>query len=127
MGAYLRFMIGLFIMYLIPIVTIVLFSRPIRNHLMKHNIQVKVADLLVPFLLVGIHLFSMQSLNVSYFPYLLLFIFGFGIILSIYIYIQKKEFYIRTFFHIWWRFVFIFSFVLFYILGGNLIYSLFSV
>lgn len=127
MGAYLRFMIGLFIMYLIPIVTIVLFSRPIRNHFMKHNIMVKVADLLVPFLLVGIHLFSMQSLDVSYFPYLLLFIFGFGIILSIYIYIQKKEFYLRTFFHIWWRFVFIFSFVLFYILGGKLIYSLFSV
>src|SRR5690625_4617683 len=101
MGAYIRFMIGIVVMYLTPLLIIVMFSRPIKRHFASRNIPLKAADLLVPFLLLGIHLFSQRLTEQSYVPYFFLFVFSFGIFLASWIYYKKKELYFNHFFRTW--------------------------
>jgi len=58
MGSYLRFMINVFILYITPLLVLLFFSGAIKRHFNSRKINLKAADLLVPFLLVGLHLFS---------------------------------------------------------------------
>lgn len=124
MGTYIRFMMGVFVLYITPVLILILLSRQINNHFKKVHLKLKAADLLVPFLLMGIHLFSYRYAHVSYFPYFLLFLFTFGMILALSIYVKKEKLKFVDFFLVWWRFVFLFSFFLFYISGGLLISQL---
>lgn len=123
-GEYLRFMITVFVVFLLPVLILILFSQGIQKHLLSRRIHLKTADLLVPFLLVGIHLFSLSLWEMNIVLYFLLFLFSFGIFLAFYIFYKKKELYYVSFFRTWWRFVFLFSMLLFYSTGSLLIYSL---
>lgn len=124
MATSFRFLMGLFVLYITPILILLVFSKKIDRHFLRNQLKCKTADLLVPFLLMGIYLFSSDGLVKPYFPYFLLFLFTFGILLVTALYFKVNELHIRQFLFVWWRFVFLFSFLLFYTTGGILISKL---
>lgn len=113
------------VLFLLPIVLFVLCNKKINRHFMKQQLTVKMADLLVPYLIVGIHVISLVTLGVSIFPYFLIFIFSLAIILLLYLAVKKGEILYHKFFKSWWRFVFLSSIITYYgLVATNIITSI---
>lgn len=98
----------------LPILLFVFFNQKINRHFMKQQRTVKMADLLVPYLLVGIHIISSITFGQTLFPYFLIFVFMLAIILLVYLAVKKGEILYSKFFKSWWRFVFLSSIIFFY-------------
>ncbi|MFL2104359.1 DUF3397 family protein [Desemzia sp. FAM 23991] len=109
------------VLLLLPIILFVLFNKKINHHFMKQQLTVKMADLLVPYLIVGIHIISSLTFGMSLFPYFLIFIFTLAIILLLYLAVKKGEILYYKFFKSWWRFVFISSMITYYGLAATTI------
>lgn len=113
------------VLFLLPIVLFVLCNKKINRHFMKQQLTVKMADLLVPYLIVGIHIMSSLMLGVSVFPYFLIFVFFLAIVLLVYLAVKKGEILYHKFFKSWWRFVFLSSIITYYGLAAiNVITSI---
>ena len=102
------------VLFLMPILLFLLFNNKINRHFRKQRLTLKLADLLVPYLIVGIHIMSMLTLGITIFPYFLIFIFSLAIILLLYFAVKKGEILYGKFFKSWWRFVFISSIITYY-------------
>ena len=113
------------VLFLLPIVLFVLCNKKINRHFMKQQLTVKMADLLVPYLIVGIHVISSLTLGISLFPYFLIFIFSLAIVLLVYLAVKKGEILYHKFLKSWWRFVFLSSFITYYgLIATNVINSI---
>lgn len=106
--------IGKVILYCLPIILLLLFSKPIQRHFKRQNSAIKLPDLLVPFLILGIHMLSELAYGFSILPYFLIFIFSLGIVILLIIAVKKGEILYRSFFKTYWRFVFISSILMYY-------------
>lgn len=115
----------LIVLFLLPVVLFVFCNKKVNRHFMKQQLTVKMADLLVPYLVVGIHVISSLTLGMSLFPYFLIFIFTLAIILLLYLAVKKGEILYSKFFKSWWRFVFLSSIVTYYgLVATNIITSI---
>lgn len=99
---------------ILPIVLFAFFNKGINRHFMKQQRTVKMADLLVPYLLVGIHVISSTTLGMTVFPYFLIFVFALAIILLVILAVKKGEILYNKFFKSWWRFVFLSAVITYY-------------
>ncbi|MGB6178223.1 DUF3397 domain-containing protein [Carnobacterium sp.] len=106
------------VLYIIPILLLYIFSKSINNHFKKQEIRIKLADLMVPYLMMGIQILSIQTFNMSIFPYYLIILFSLGMIIAIFLAYKKGEIIYSRFFKTYWRFVFIFSLFTYYSLVG---------
>lgn len=109
---------SIWFLYVMPVFIVVFFTGNINKYLLHKRLRVKTADLLVPFLVFGIYLFGSVGLGSSYFSYFLLFIFTFAIILVSILYYKVEKLSVSKFIYMWWRFLFLFSFPYFYIMGA---------
>lgn len=109
---------SIWFLYVMPVFIVVFFTGNINKYLLHKRLRVKTADLLVPFLVFGIYLFGSVGLGSSYFSYFLLFIFTFAIILVSILYYKVEKLSVSKFIYMWWRFLFLFSFLYFYIMGA---------
>lgn len=109
---------SIWFLYVMPVFIVVFFTGNINKYLLHKRLRVKTADLLVPFLVFGIYLFGSVGLSSSYFSYFLLFIFTFAIILVSILYYKVEKLSVSKFIYMWWRFLFLFSFPYFYIMGA---------
>ncbi len=105
-------------LYLMPILLLYFFSKGINRHFKNQQLKIKLADLLVPYLMIGIQILSIQTFKISFIPYFLILIFSLGIIIALLIAYKKGEIIYSRFFKTYWRFVFIFSFSTYYLLVG---------
>ncbi|MEK6190201.1 MAG: DUF3397 domain-containing protein [Carnobacterium alterfunditum] len=116
---------GKVILYCLPIILLALFSNAIQRHFKKQNSAIKLADLLVPFLILGIHILSQLTYGFSLIPYFLIFIFSLGIVILLIIAVKKGEILYISFFKTYWRFVFINSIMTYYgLVVANIIVTL---
>lgn len=104
------------ILYLLPIFLLWGLGKLIHKGLLVLKWNLKAPDLLVPFLFVGIHILSRLSFSKSWFPYFAIFILAIGIVILITLAVKKGEILYSQFFKIFWRFTFISSFVVYYVL-----------
>lgn len=107
-------MIGKVILYCLPLILLLFFSKSIRNHFKRQQSTIKLPDLMIPFLIIGIHILSMLTYEFSLIPYFLIFIFSLGIILLVWTAVKKGEILYKSFFKMYWRFVFISSIFTYY-------------
>lgn len=113
------------VLYFIPIVLLYFFSESVNRHFRNQQINIKLADLIVPYLMMGIQILSIQTFGKSIFSYFLIFILSLGMGIAILIAYKKGEIIYSQFFKTYWRFVFIFSFFTYYLLvGANIINKL---
>lgn len=112
-------------LYFIPIFLFILFNKSVNHHFKNQQIKIKLADLLVPYLMVGIQILSIETFKLSIFPYFLIIIFSLGMIIAILIAYNKGEIIYSRFFKTYWRFIFIFSLCTYYFLvGANILNKL---
>lgn len=78
--------------------------------------RLKASDLTVPFLLFGIRQLSIISFQFSIFPYFLMTLLLLGIALAIFQAYFFEEIVYRRFFKMYWRSVFLLSFILYIVL-----------
>lgn len=105
---------GKVMLYCLPIILLALFSKPIQRHFKRQNSAIKLPDLLVPFLILGIHILSELAYGFSLLPYFFIFIFSLGIVILLIVAVKKGEILYRSFFKTYWRFVFISSMITYY-------------
>ena len=108
--------IGKLILYCLPLVLLLFFSKITQRHFKRQHSAIKLPDLLVPFLILGIHILSELTYGFSVIPYFLIFIFSLGIVVLLVIATKKGEILYKSFFKTYWRFVFISSILAYYIL-----------
>lgn len=104
------------LLYFIPIGLFFVFSRSIDRHFRNRQTKIKLVDLMIPYLMVGIQILSIRTFKLSIFPYFLIFLFSLGIIIAVLIAYKKGEISYSKFFKTYWRFVFLFSFLMYYFL-----------
>ncbi|MDT1939190.1 MULTISPECIES: DUF3397 domain-containing protein [Carnobacterium] len=104
------------ILYLLPIFLLWGLGKLIHKGLLVLKWNLKAPDLLVPFLFVGIHILSRLSFNQSWLPYFTIFILAIGIVILMMLAVKKGEILYSQFFKLFWRFTFISSFILYYVL-----------
>ena len=110
-----------------PIFLLYFFSKGVNRHFKNQQLKIKLADLLVPYLMIGIQILSIQTFEVSIFPYFLILIFSLGIIIAVLIAYKKGEIIYSRFFKTYSRFVFMFSFLTYYLLvGANILNKIVS-
>lgn len=112
------------VLYLLPIVTLLLFNKSINRHFRKQQLEIKLPDLMVPYLMLGIQILSKQTFNFSIFPYFLIFIFSLGMIILVIMAYKKGEIIYKRFFKTYWRFIFLSSILTYYFLVSANIFSL---
>ncbi|SEK30263.1 Protein of unknown function [Carnobacterium iners] len=106
------------VLYIIPILLLYIFGKSINRHFQNQEIRIKLADLMVPYLMMGIQILSIQVFEISIFPYYLIILFSLGMIIAIFLAYKKGEIIYNRFFRTYWRFVFIFSLFTYYFLVG---------
>ena len=106
--------IGKLMLYCLPLVLLFFFSKKTQRHFKRQHSAVKLPDLLVPFLILGIHILSELTYGFSVIPYFLIFIFSLGIIVLLVTAVKKGEILYESFFKTYWRFVFISSIITYY-------------
>ncbi|MFS7259354.1 DUF3397 domain-containing protein [Carnobacterium divergens] len=104
------------ILYLLPIFLLWGLGKLIHKGLLVLKWNLKAPDLLVPFLFVGIHILSRLSFSQSWLPYFTIFILAIGIVILMMLAVKKGEILYSQFFKLFWRFTFISSFILYYVL-----------
>ncbi|WP_414839985.1 DUF3397 domain-containing protein [Carnobacterium sp. TMP28] len=104
------------LLYFLPIGLIFIFGRSINRHFRNRQTKIKLVDLMIPYLMVGIQILSIRTFKQSIFLYFLIFLFSLGIIIAILIAYKKGEISYSKFFKTYWRFVFLFSFLMYYFL-----------
>lgn len=110
------------IFYLVPFVVFFL-SQKMDREIKAIGLSIKVVDLLTPYLLFTVHIYSMLALNWSLFPYLILVASVIGIGLATFFAFKKRELYYKKFFRVWWRYVFLISFIIHSIVGAWTLYT----
>ena len=99
------------IIYILPILLLLLLKKPIDHQFKKARSRIRMVDLIVPYLMVGIHLISQLIFGISWLPYFLIIIFIMAILLLFYFAYKKGEILYKPFLRSWWRFIFLLSFV----------------
>lgn len=113
------------LLYAFPILEIILINAFFRPYLKyKQLIRLTVADVVLPFLIVGIHLLSVYSLTYSLLPYFLLTACIIGLLLTFYFDKRKKIHQPRLLFRQFVKILFLLALLFYYLLVLLRIYFL---
>lgn len=120
------FTIVMTILYFLPLLLLVLFNKSVNRHFRRQNKNIKLPDLMVPYLVLGIHVLSSLTFSRSIFPYFLIFILGLGMFIVVAMAYKKGEIIYERFWKTYWRFIFLFSILTYYFLVGANIFTQFT-
>ncbi|CRH23168.1 Putative membrane protein (fragment) [Carnobacterium maltaromaticum] len=67
--------------YIAPVLFLLILKSLIRKRLIIRHVAIKPPDVLVPFLLIGIHILSEMTLKFSLLPYFAIFMLSLGIVI----------------------------------------------
>ncbi len=113
------------LLYVFPILEIILINKFFRPYLRyKQIIQVTVADVVLPFLFVGIHLLSVYSLTYSLLPHFLLAACVVGLLQTLYFDKRKKIHQPKRFYRYFIKILFLMALLSYYMLVLLRIYFL---
>nr|WP_319219154.1 DUF3397 family protein [uncultured Trichococcus sp.] len=113
------------LLYVFPILEIILINKFFRPYLRyKQMIQLTVADVVLPFLLVGIHLLSVYSLTYSLLPHFLLAACFIGMLQTLYFDLRKKNHRPKQFYRYFIKILFLMALLFYYMLVFLRIYFL---
>lgn len=118
------YIIKMGILFLLPFLILLLFKRPVNRHFRRRKKSIRIVDLVVPYFIVGIHIFSRAYSGHTWLPYFLLLIFSLGIILTLVFVFKLNKLEYGHFFRVWWRFIFLCSIILFVATGTLFFISL---
>ena len=103
--------------YIFPLLML-LFGRKFRPDLDIFPIPIKAVDLLTPYLLISVAIqTNLAGLSPAHLYYYI-FLSVFGIVCASYMAFGKRVLLVGHFFRTWWRYVFIFSFIYHFLVGG---------
>lgn len=111
------YIIKMGILFLLPFLILLLFKRPVNQHFRRRKKTIRIVDLVVPYFIVGTHIFSRAYSGYTWLPYLLLLIFSLGIFLTLFFVFKLNKLEYGHFFRVWWRIIFLCSILLFVITG----------
>lgn len=108
--------IVIYLWYIFPIVLFYLCRYIVRRTPITEKFNIKIPDLMIPFLILGIHALSVDSFQKSTLPYLLIMILliGMGVALCHAYYFGDLQY--KRFFKIFWRLVFLLCFLIYILL-----------
>lgn len=111
------YLIKMGILFVLPFLILFFFKNPVNRHFRRNKSNIRIIDLVVPYFVVGIHIFSLTYSEESWIPYFLLFIFFAGIVLLFFFVFKLRALQYIRFFRVWWRTVFLIS-LLFFVGAG---------
>lgn len=106
----------LLLLFLVPFV-VIYFHQRINLILSQANLPFKTPDVLNIYLIIGIHFFSRIAFGTTWLTSFTLIISLIGLAMVAYLIYKKKPIDYTRFFKVWWRIVFLVSFV-FYLISG---------
>lgn len=113
------------LLYVFPILEIILINKFFRSYLRyKQIIRLTVADVVMPFLLVGIHLLSVYSLTFSLLPHFLLAACLVGLLQTLYFDKRRKIQRPKRFYRHFIKILFLMALLFYYMLVLLRIYFL---
>ena len=113
------------LLYVFPILEIILINKFFRSYLRyKQIIRLTVADVVMPFLLVGIHLLSVYSLTFSLLPHFLLAACLVGLLQTLYFDKRRKIQRPKRFYRYFMKILFLMALLFYYMLVLLRIYFL---
>lgn len=101
----LKFAVIMLIIFLLPFFISYYLNKKINRLLAQSGTKIKLMDLLTIYFMMGIHIFTHEIFNQSFFPHLIIVISILGIILASLFRLKNKHFPLRRFNRIWWRLV----------------------
>lgn len=105
------------LLYVFPILEIILINKYFRPYLRyKDKIRLSVADVVLPFLLVGIHSLSVYSLSYSLLPHFLLAVCIVGLLQTLYFDANRKPYLLKKFLRGFVRIAFLMGLLFYYLL-----------
>lgn len=116
------FALLLIFFYCIPFLVVGL-TPIIDGEIRKIGLSIKGVDLLTPYLLFTIHIFSMIAFQLSLFPYMIILVSLVGIGLASFLAFKKKSLHLKKFLRVWWRYVFLLAALTHIIVGGLTMYG----
>lgn len=102
--------------YVFPVFVTLASQFIIKNTSITEKFNIKLPDIMTPFLLMGIQALSINSFQTSILPYLLIMmlLLGIAVALSHAYYFGDLQY--SRFFKIFWRIVFLFSVVIYFVM-----------
>ena len=99
----LKFAVIMLIIFLLPFFISYYLNKKINRLLAKSGTKIKLIDLLTIYFMMGVHVFTNEIFNQSFFPHLIIVISILGITLASLFRLKNKRFPFRKFKRIWWR------------------------
>lgn len=115
------YQILMILFYVIPLIVLTL-NKWMSREFRTLGMSIKSVDLLTPYLILSVHIFSMIAFRFSLFPYFVITVSVIGLSLTCFLIFKKKELYYRKFFRIWWRYVFLIAFLIHLTVGAIAVY-----
>ncbi|GCF93974.1 lipoprotein [Enterococcus florum] len=110
------FSLVLLLWYIFPVIVFLASDYIVNTFKLKQKFNIKVPDISVPFLIVGMHEISKYISTFSILPYFLLTIFFLGIGIVAFQAYRFREIMYGRFFKMFWRSTFLMSILLYFIL-----------
>lgn len=104
----------IYMWYLFPVFLIFASQFTIKNTSLTERYNIKLPDIMTPFLLMGIQALSINSFQTSILPYLLIMMLLIGIAVALSHGYYFGDIQYKRFFKIFWRIVFLFSVVIYF-------------
>lgn len=105
--------LSMYFWYIFPILVFVIGFQVMKRLPLREKFNIKLPDIVTPFLLLGIHRLSVDSFQASSLPYLLILILLVGIAVSLCHAYYFGDIQYKRFFKFFWRLVFLVSLVIY--------------
>ena len=107
--------------YLYPVIILIAAGK-LKPNFEFFPLPIRVVDLLTPYLLLSVTIQTKMANLGSIHLYFYMLLNLFGIVFASYLTFGKRRLVLSNFFRAWWRYVFLFTFIYHFIVGGYGIY-----
>ncbi|MBV7389809.1 DUF3397 domain-containing protein [Enterococcus sp. ALS3] len=105
----------LLLWYIFPVIVFFASNYLYTTLHLRDRFNIRIPDITVPFLIIGMHEISKLTYGLSILPYILLTILCIGIAVVIFQAIRYREILYRRFFKMFWRLAFLVSFLMYFV------------
>lgn len=100
---------------LYPLLVFIVLVFVFKYFKLRHltNRRLKIPDVFIVFLVIGLSIYSNQLASISILPYYFLIISGLALVLMMLDLLYYKNFVFRRFLKLWWRITFIITFIIY--------------
>ncbi|EOL48928.1 DUF3397 domain-containing protein [Enterococcus phoeniculicola] len=99
--------------YIYPIIVLFACNFLVTTFSLTQRFKIKVPDISIPFLLIGLHELSRNTTSKSILPYFLISVLLLGILIAVFLAYYKGEIVYPRYFKMFWRLVFLLSMVVY--------------